>query len=182
MLRVRTAFTGLTGAPYLNTLYFSGNSQAAADAAAAAAAAFWTTVDNQITSAVSWNVEDEVAEIAPNGQLTGVFVVNGGSGQGAEAQEPLPFASQVLVRWSTSSFLGGRQIRGRTFVPGMTELANTSGSVSSTVQSNIQGAINTLLADPDSTLVVWSRVNLAEVPVDQGSVWGQFAVLTSRRD
>lgn len=193
MLRVRTTFTGGQGAPYFSTFYFSSTvpeTQADADGANAHTGAFWNSLEGAFTNQLSWATDGNVDVMSPDGTLTGTFSVTPQSGVGAETGDPLPRSNQLLIRWSTGVFVNGRQVRGRTFVPGLTELNSTNGAVGASTIALIQPAINTLALAVNPHLVVWSRPcddctppRLGEVAgVDSGSVWSQFAVLRSRRD
>lgn len=183
MYRVRTVFTGPAGAPWLNTLYFD-EAGGSAQQAATAAGAFWGAVDAHINTAVSWSTEADVVTVnADTGAATGVISTIPITGAGAVASDILPRSSQGLIRLLTGVFNDGRQIRGRIFVPGLTETANGVGGIVAGATGLALGtAASDLVADASSTLLVWSRSALQDHPVVATSVWSQFAVLRSRRD
>lgn len=188
MYRVRTSLTGVQGSPWLSTMYFDvagGTAQDAADAVGV----FWTAMDNSMVSAVQWATEAEVAQVnASNGNLVMVHATTPASGTGASATEVLPIATQALIRWRTGSIVNGREVRGRTFIPGLVEANNDSGSPTSTLVTNYSAAAAALIADANSTLVVWHRPTTpggsdgSKHDVVTGSMWTEFAVLRSRRD
>ena len=186
ILRVRTVFVGVTGSPWLSTLWFAGATasptQAEADAAVAAAGAFWGAVDANMSNLVTWSTEPSVGVIDLSGVQTGAYTTTPQTGTGASAGSLLPFAVQGLIRTLTGSFVGGRQIRGRIFVPGLTELQTGAGVMDSATITAFNLAISNLIADVNSSLVVFSRVNNAVSTVIAGSTWNQLAVLRSRRD
>jgi hypothetical protein len=183
ILRVRTTFTGITGAPYLNTAYFSLAGTTPADAAAAVST-FWGAVDSLLKSSVSWAVDAAVDELdATNGQLVGSTAVGSpGSGTGGDTSALLPFASQGLLRWVTSVYVGGRKLRGHWFIPGLTTSVNNQGHMDATLAGTFTTAGAALIADANSHFVIWSRKNGSFADVTSTSMWSEFATLRSRRD
>jgi hypothetical protein len=186
MLRVRTVFTGITGSPWLNTLNFGGPAQTGnqtdADAAVAAVGAFWGAVDALINSAVDWQTLPDVLFLGDDGVAAGAYATTPQLGTGAGAAEIMPIATQAVVRLLTGVFVGGRQLRGRIFIPGLTEASNASGELLPASATTITTAANTLNGVATPPLAVWSKVNATVEPVAAVSVWSQFGVLRSRRD
>lgn len=192
MLRVRTTFTGLSGSPYLNTFYFLGSleDQAEADAANGHVGTFWNAMEGGFSNQLTWSTEGVVDKLTAAGELTGSFAVVAQSGVGAETGDPLPHSNQLLIRWSTGTFSGGRERKGRTFVPGLTELNSTNGVVTTNTINLLQPAVNALNAAVNPSLAIWSRPRPNAVPpfggaastVSGGTIWNQFAILRSRRD
>lgn len=186
MLRVRTVFTGVTGSPWLNTLNFGSGtqvgSQADADAAVAATGAFWGAVDALMGSAVTWSTLPDVLFLGDDGVAANAYATTPQTGTGATVTDLLPITSQAVVRTLTGVFIGGRQLRGRIFVPGLTETGNAAGVPTATVISTIGAAAATLNAATTPPLAVWSKVNATVEPVSGVSVWSQWGVLRSRRD
>jgi hypothetical protein len=114
------------------------------------------------------------------GQPTGVAdggpdVVTGGNGEG----ERLPFATQGLCRLRTNTFFGGRELRGRLYIPGLTEDHSDAGVPNANFKTKVQDAL-TLLGE--SALAVYSPTKHQWATVGATSVWSQWAVLRSRRD
>lgn len=182
MYRVRTVFTGVTGSPWVSTAFF-GEGSGTGQQAATAVGAFWSSVDSLMEVSVSWSTLADVEIVdASTGQVTGVVNTTPVTGGGVAATTGLPVATQALVRWRTGVYVGGREIRGRWFIPGLATTANTDGAPSSTVLSTVNTAAATLLADANADLEVWSRKNGTAPVAVSGSCWNQFAVLRSRRD
>ena len=181
MYRIRTIWTGPVGTPYLSTHYFNegaGTAQQAADAVAA----FWGAVDNFVNSACVWRVDNAVYTVnSGSGLATGISTVVGGTGTGSGAGDMLPLASQGVVQWRTGTFVGGREIRGRTFIPGISETYSVNAPTS-TVIAGVNTAAANLIADANSILDIYSKVGHTETAVAAGTMWNQFAVLRSRRD
>lgn len=183
MYRIRTTFSGATGSPWVNTLFFS-ETGGSAQQAANAAAIFWQAVDAEMHTSITWSNETDVLIVNEDtGAATGVVQVEDSSGAGSNGVDLLPPATQALVRLRTGVFNDGREIRGRIFIPGLTEGANTAGgSVNGATATVIGDAAAALVADANSELLVWSRSALQAHGVVAASVWNQFAILRSRRD
>lgn len=180
--RVKTEFTGLAGAPYLSQMYFNSSFGTAGDATTVADA-FWRACAAVQHENLLFNVLGDVDQVdSSTGQLVGVAQGTASSGQGTIVADVLPFATQALVRWRTGVFVGGREIRGKTFIPGLTELQAALGQLSGAAETALQGAADGVLGAPANFPVIYSRKNLVSAPISSTSVWNQFAVLRSRRD
>lgn len=182
MLRVRVVWNGIGGTPYLTTHYFVGTTQTEADDAVTATGNFWGALDNVLDSGMSWATDPEVTVIdfvsgAPLGAFTTTPVV----GTGSVSSNALGFALQGLIRWRTGVFVGGREIRGRTFVPGITATGGGDGVPAAATITAMNNAATAFIAATPSVLVVWSRQHGQDEPATSGSAWTQFAVLRSRR-
>lgn len=185
MLRVQGTFTLAPGSPYYNALYFGGLTQGEAQAAAVAAASFWGHLDNALRADMAYTTGSEVELVdITSGQVTDVFSVTPADVDFTGTLEPLPPANQGLVRLRTNFFANGRRIRGRIFVPGPTEGWTSTGSVNGTTLTNLQDAVNLLIANGGAAggLQVYSVTHHIAAPVVSGSPWTEFAVQRSRRD
>lgn len=182
MYRIQTEFTGLPGTPYLSTMYFNEVAGSVEDAHAAVAA-FWGDLANDLCGGLVWEVLPDVAIInATTGLTTGVETVPVVQGEASGAASPLPYATQGLIRWSTGIFEGGREIKGKTYLPGMITGGNTAGRPNAGALQAFQSAVDVILSAAGSELVIWSRKNLSAATATGGSPWNQYAVLRSRRD
>lgn len=181
MYRVRTQLTGLFGLPGLSTMFFD-EAGGSAQQAVNAVGAFWAgVVTNGVQNGFQYLTEPDVDVVnSTTGQITSTVQTTSASGSSSAAGEALPWATQGLIRWRTGVYSGGREIRGRTFLPGMLE-SNSFGIPLASWTTPMQGVVNALIADANSTLIVWSRKNQGFAPVVSGSVWQQWAVLRSRR-
>lgn len=181
MLRVRINWSGLnTG---FSVLHFDEpDDQTAAEDAAAAAAVFVGAVDNFLRVDQQWAIDDEVLEVnVLTGQTEGVFTVSGASGAGADTGDAVPNAAMALIRWRTGVFLGGRELRGRTFIPGFTETSvQANGNVSDTAVQALNTAAGTLIST--SEVGIYSPTKNAFADATSASTWTEFAILRSRRD
>ena len=181
--RVRTAWTGGPGGNELTTFWFSQSSPFTAQDAVNAAATFWSGgLASSISNAYTWTVEGEVAVVDPGtGQITTIESATGDSGNGGSSSEQLPPMTQALVRWRTGIWLGGRQLLGRTFIPGLTEPANDNGNLAGDVRDDIINAAVTMLDDSAASFGVYSPKNLTWRAATSSAVNTGFAFLNSRR-
>jgi hypothetical protein len=196
LYRVHTEFTGLAGAPYLNTLFFDelgGSSQNAANAVAN----FWGAVDAGLDSNLDWATLGEVATLNEvNGDILSITNVTTGSGSGAVAGEVSPTVLQALISWSTGVPFDGRILRGRTFIPGIPEAALSDGVLQPSSVTLFQNAATALIGELNAQLSIWHRPipppdeenpdrvqrDGAQADVGTAVVRNGFAVLRSRRD
>ena len=182
MYKVTQVATGVAGAPYYLTGYFdttTGTAQQAADRWRALLSAGVSTY----AAPLVLNAITEVPTIDPtNGNLTGLSTVAVAAVTMTGAGEPLPAATSLLLRWRTGVYIGGREIRGRTNIPRMTEPDSTAGVPNAALISAWQTRQNTLLGSPSPSHVIWSPKNHLWAYTTAGSPWSQWAVLRSRRD
>lgn len=183
--RIRTIFTGVAGTPWYSNMFFTwvaGTEQAHLDAVGS----FWNAIDSQIDNNVSWAVDDNAAVINDTtGDITQIEVGIGPTGAGGGTSAPLPYANQGLVNWLTNDFIAGRQVRGKTYIPGLCEDTNTvSGVMEPVAQSVLQSTADALIAASSAPgpLRVFSRKNLTSAAVESAQVTNKWAVLRSRRD
>ena len=181
MLRTTTLITGTAGGPYYSTFHFEGTLQAEADAAAIAARTFWDGIKTQISTGAAVDVLDEVEVVdVPTGQVTQVYISPTASVAPSGGGDYLPRANQGLIRWLTGIYVAGRQLRGRTFIPGATELMSTNGTPDTSYKTPLQTAANALVGTSD--FGVYSPTHGQFILGATASVWDKWAVLRSRRD
>lgn len=187
--RVRTVMTGtsIVGGGVCD-LYFNG-STGAEDAMCGAVRDFWDAIKSGIRSGTEILVEPEVFNLdETDGSVVSIATVSPAPTvvTGTGSDDPLPPATQALMRWSTDGVVANRRVRGRTFIPAQGEGGNTGGVPNSAARALYDGAAAALIADPDCIFVIWSRPTPSR-PGSQhivlaGSTWNQYAVLRSRRD
>lgn len=196
MYRVRNVFSGLQSTPYLATHYLDtagGTAQQAVDQVGQ----FWNDMDANMDSEISWATEALVDQInEANGDLVGSSGTTPVTGTGASVGPILPFIVQGLMRWNTAGIVAGRRVKGRTFVPGLTENQVDNGVLTAAVRAAFIVHAGTYIGGLTSTPVVWARPfagnPLAEPPqpprvgtmhtITSGDAWNQLAGLRSRRD
>ncbi len=164
-----------------NNLYFADGN--ATQDCLDAAEAFWNDASDVMVTDCAWAVEDEVVTIdAADGTIVNINAGTGGSGAGNLAQEVLPFATQMLVKWRTASIVDGRRLQGRTFVPALGEGDNDQGVPSSAALTALGTAADNLIADTSTSLVIWGRTGGFSGAVVTAAIGTEFSVLRSRRD
>jgi hypothetical protein len=97
--------------------------------------------------------------------------------------DPLPWASQVLVRMATSQFNDGRRLRGRIYIPGILESMCAAGVLAPASQTTFNTPLAALITSTASTgkWAVWSRTHPGWASIDSAIVWSQFGVQKRRR-
>jgi len=160
-LRVTTTFSGVTGAPYYSIMHLAGETSGDAVAATAAVRAFWQALVASMAAPTHIQVNPEVEFFgASTGVLVQLFNAPVASSTAGGGGEPLPWGTQALVRWRTGVFGDGREIRGRTFIPSLTEGHNTGGAIASTLVTILQDAADDLLP----LMGVWRRPRVYNPP------------------
>lgn len=165
MIRNRAQITGLTGLPGLFTAYFVGSTPATTAEATEAAArvrAFWEAIKANIWSPASIVFTGVCDVLDPatgtlTGGLSGTLPV---ATTGGDTFQSLPLGVAALLRYSTSSIVAGRRVKGHAFIGPMTENVNgADGKPSSTLQASLASAgaaLGTTIVTPLAH-VVWHR-------------------------
>lgn len=184
MIEVITRWSTAGSPGGLTVMYFDPSSTAAQ--VRTAVATMWNAVDATLTTATSWTIDTSGRLIdEASGALTGFWnEASSKTGSGATAGVPVANSAQVLIRWFTGEVVGGRQLQGRSYVPGLATSNTVNGEVNSTAQNTILTAA-TALAQDSAGLLVWHRPG----PNGAGSykhapsagVWNELAVLRKRR-
>jgi len=156
------------------------DSDAELDSIAAAVNAFWNTVKGRWATSVSYVCESSIDKLdITSGDIIGVKSVTAGSGTGTDATEPLPWHTQGLITWHSGLYAGGRELVGKTFIPGMTEGANAQGLMLNAYAITLETAATTLMNN--SSLAVYSRTKHTAGEVGSRVVPLRWSVLRSRR-
>lgn len=122
---VRVLYTGGPSGDWLTQFHLDrllgGTAQDSVDTVHGFYTAFQSVMSSVVTAAISGSVEilDPIT-----GKPTGVDTASGYSVHGGDYGEPLPFQTQGLIAWNTGVWIGGRQVRGKTYIPGPGEAAN----------------------------------------------------------
>lgn len=180
MIRLRLNWTGASSG--FSILHFAGTLSGAQDAADAAAL-WWDEINDRFPTTQAMRVDPEVAEInEATGQTTGTTSVTTAAIAGTTGTTQVPQASMVLMRWRTGQFVGGREIRGRTFIPGLSlgELT-AGGEVRQQALDDFNGAV-TQLTSAEPQFVIYSPTTGGSASVTSGDCWVELAVMRSRRE
>jgi hypothetical protein len=183
--RVRTVFTGVAGTPWYSNMYFATSGGTAADSVANVDA-FWTTLAAQINTAVTGTVEGDVAIIeSTTGEITSVESVTDGTIDFTGSGNVLPPANQGMINLNTNTYAGGRQIRGKLYIPGLVVGAqNSDGTVAAAYYGawvSVAGALKTS-ASTTGVWVVYSPTHHMHAAIESVTPKTTFAVMRSRRD
>jgi len=185
MYRFSSVMTGVAGAPYYNSLYVIDTSSLNVDAAAEAVHDFWDSLLEFSDDALIWTLDTDVQIVDPvTGQITGAETVTSQVTGGQNTGTPLPVATQGLMRFTTGVYEGGRQLRGRLFIPALTVGAGTTTPSGPNIVSwnNAWETFRTDLLAANGEHVIYSRTYHTEHVVRGASAWNQYAVQRSRRD
>lgn len=182
MYRVRTVFTGVAGSPWYSNHYFTVD-QTTPASAISAVNGFWGGLVGYISDEVTISVRGEVLTIqSETGQAVGAAALSNVNFIGTNSGEKLPLATQGLVTWQTGSFQSGRRVIGKTFIPGLGDLANDEGAPSTFFRGAVQAAADAYIAYQDSNPCIWSKKNGTAPLVTGATPATFFGVLRSRRD
>ena len=176
---------GLSASEMVSVMYF-GDLVPIADARGLLAD-FWTAVSAELDESYTWSIDTEGRQIAPaTGQTVGVWqsplplAGNGGVG----FTYPVSNASMVLFQWRTGVYRNGREVRGRTFIPGLATNRTLGGELDPAARVRLRAAAQTELAETGA-LGIWSRPRESApgefYEVTNAGVWNELAVLRGRR-
>ena len=186
MLRTLTEWTGIPGSPYYTNLHFAGDDETEAEAAHAITTALWEAYAEHVREDLTANVLPEVSAVDPvTGDTTATFIEAAEAVPGTAGPNFMPPLVQGLVRLRTGVYVGGREIRGKVFLPGTTDPDDVNGIPSAGYLTDVQAVWNALVTDASTAgipLQVWSPTNGQSESVTAVSPWNQWAVLRSRRD
>ena len=133
----------------------------------AAILTFFTSIQNLLPDDVTIVVPSEgdvINEVT--GALEGAWTGTGGGQVIGGSSSVFALGTGARVRWDTAGIVGGRHVRGTTFLVPLTASAfATDGNVLGTARTTIQNAATALISAAAGDMVVWSR----PVPGRQGS-------------
>lgn len=150
--RVEVTWTGLSGLPGVSVMYFiPGNP------APASLVTFFTAIQSVFPAGLSWTIPTSGDTIDDaTGTLTGGWSTSGGGTVAASGAAAHAAGCGAYVNWSTGSIVGGRRLKGRTFLaPLMNSAYDNAGTIVTGNLTTLQNAA-TALAVGDG-LVVWHR-------------------------
>lgn len=152
--RIRVEWSGVVGGG-LSTFYAL---EADAAAAYAAVRAFFDDIDGQVVPTITWSFPNvgDVLDSA-TGQITGSWTATQLSTVSGTASETRRAASVgVRVTWQTGAVIGGRRVRGATYITDLSIGAyENDGTLSSSALEAFRNAASDLAAE--GVLLVWSR-------------------------
>jgi hypothetical protein len=183
MYRINAAWQNWPGAPGVTTFF---QNPAVAQPNPAAIRTFFAAVQALIPSGLTISVassgdliEETTGTLAGTWSATPVPAVVTGTGAGAYAGN-----AGAVIHWLSSTVVGKRRLRGRSFlVPLISTAYDTAGSLSTATLGVLTPAAQALMDATAGHMVVWHRprkANPAKVPPVVASV-GSMAPVTSIR-
>ena len=152
----------------------------------AALGALLGSVDAFLDSNAVWTIETAGKVLDEDtGILTGVWSEpTAQTGAGATAGQCVPDAAHVLLRFATNTIFGGRFVKGRAFIPGLSTANILDGNLAVATVTGINTALATFVAAAP-TFGVWHRpqggTGGLHAAIASATVWSEFAVLRRRR-
>lgn len=184
MYRVKTLFTGESGAPYYNQTYWAESVFYDAAGATSAIHDFWDDMKGLLTSSltISWPDPVDLVDI-DTGAITGTTTSSPSSVVGTNSAPVLPFSTQGLAVFLTGQYVAGRQLIGRMNIPGLCTDSLSSGQFQESNRGDTASRIEALSASGlEKTMLVYSPTHHVVAPITASRVNIKFAVLRSRRD
>lgn len=184
ILRITHRWSGTAGLPGISTTYAQGE-LGDADTIVDAWIDFWDALSDLIANNFTVTMGGAVDRIDPvTGNIIEVGSATVRSVVGSSVGQFLPLASQGVLEFLTGVFVGGRQVRGKMFVPGIVEDQNEEGVPTSGCITAFEDALNDVngIDGMNGAWVVWSRANAQTQFVTSSFMWSKWGVLRSRRD
>lgn len=181
--KVRTVVTGVAGSPYYMTMYMDPGVGTPTQNLANWAQFTTNTVASALRAGAHYQTGPDIDLIDDvDGSLVGRESGTSVLLTGTSSADFLPPQVQLLVRWHTGVFVGGRELVGRTFLPLQSEDNNdASGNPKSAAVTFTQGAANDFIAAANSKPKVWSRKHGLSADISSATVSAIWGTLRSRR-
>lgn len=143
---------------------------------------FLTTIKFAFAGGMTWTFEKEIRVLSEaDGHLIELQeLANPPSGAQTGGTQQLADATQMLLQWRTGVIVSGRQLRGRTFLPGIAQSEIANGNVRESSRTAVQDALATLIGTGHAP-AVWSRKHGTVAEAVSADVWNEFAVQRRRR-
>lgn len=184
--RITALWNGATGLPGYSRFKFAGDLDSAGAAAAAARLrTFFDSVKALIPSAINITFAETAQVFSVDQQLTGEITYAPPAAVAGTSSGNFAGPTGMVINWVTSAFIGGRKVRGRTFmVPLGTSVYGPDGTPTSIAVTTLTSGAAALAAGTPS-LVIASHPSegvYSTAGVSGASVPKRVAVLRSRRD
>lgn len=165
----------------VNRMWFNVAGGTAAQAATAAGN-WWNGVKDLIDDGTVITKSTEVPEVdEATGDIISMNVVSATSVTGTASEDPMSPLCQACVTWHTGHYIAGKEVRGRTFIPSLTEGDWNSGAWATTREALVVTANAALVSDANSIFVIYSPTHGAMWPVTHGVLSPRMSYLRSRR-
>ena len=180
---VRVTFTGGPSGDWLSLWHCDRLLGSTAQDSVDTVRNFWQALNGALNQNVQAHVDGSVEVLDPiSGAPTGIDTVTARTVSFTNNSDPLPWQTQAIVYWNTGTWVAGRQIRGRTFVPAWCESSNTNGGgMDPSVVSVLNTAAASIVGATTVQPVVRSRKHSATFPIVGQQVPQKWSVLRTRR-
>lgn len=154
-LRVEWSGSGVVG-PGLTTFYAD---EGAGSMDPSEVVTFFDSIKALFPSTVTWTIPGEGDMLNEGtGELAGTWSASGGGTVAGTSSASYAAGVGARVRWNTAGIVGGRRVRGSTFlVPLTVNHYDGQGTLESTAVSTLATAAGALVTGLAGALVVWSR-------------------------
>ena len=148
--------------------------------------ALFTSLKTLQATTTSYTIDTAGREVdEATGQLVNAWSeASAKTGTGTGGANQISDADQILVQWRTTTILGSRFLRGRTFLPGISTVQLSNGNVLAAAITAATAAGNTF-AGSGAGFVVYHRPTSGSGgfagSVSACTTWSEFAVLRKRR-
>lgn len=183
--RVRSVATGVPGTPWYTNMYFTyvtTTAQAHVDLVRD----FWTALAASLDNSVTWTIEGDCAVVDDiTGQITGIDSVIARTVVGGSSTSALPPAVNAILNTFTGTFVGGRQLRGKIWLPGwVNSVSDSLGAPTTSLKTLLITQGQNLITNSSSPgpLRVWSKKNGTSAVVNSVGTPSKFGSMRSRRD
>lgn len=166
--RINVVWNGLTALPGLSVFYAPFGTDAGADLMT-----FFNAIKTQFPALLSWQIPTSGDTIQDSdGAITGAWTAGTGGLVQATGAGNYAAGTGAYVNWGTSTIVGRRRLKGRTFLsPLIAGNFDSVGTINNSVVTSLQTACATLAAT--GHIVIWHR------PSSIGAADGTSGVVTS---
>lgn len=148
---------------------------------------FWDAIESVLSSQIYWSVDPTGKTLDP---ATGALLAEWSegtvvAGQGSGGAQPAADATQINCQWNTGIVIGGRFLKGRSYIPGVSTSALANGNLNGAQRTAVNVAAQAL-CDANLGFSVWSRpingFGGSQHPATTATVRSELAVLRKRRN
>jgi hypothetical protein len=182
VLRLQVVTSGFLGGPAYNNFYSNGAGNTASTDLVEAVSNLFEAFKSQLANDTQVACDGSVETFDPTtGQTQAVQSYTGFTKAGTWGTAEIVRGACVVLQWRTNVYLGGREVRGRSFISGLGAIEDNVGNVSSTALAVFESAADTY-ASEFTQAAVWSPTNGQGVNILTGTVRPSFGLMRTRRD
>lgn len=180
---VKVTFTGGPSGDWLSLFHIDRLLGGGAQDSVDTVRDFWASLSTWLNQSVTAHVLGSVEIVDPiTGQPTGIDSVLQRDVAFTNPADALPWQTQGLIYWNTGTWIGGRQVRGRTFIPANVEnLNDTNGQPTSALLNQLNTSAQLISNSSTSVPGVYSRKHHNTYPIVSHTVRTTWSVMKTRR-